>query len=89
LFLRQRQDGGNGRFCWQTLLTLVLNNATGLQLERRFAVASVLVFLGLVLFMFQAGYQWHKWQPSEPEPTPPKRGRKVVATPRDTMIGKI
>jgi len=52
-------------------------------------MASVLVFLGLMLFMFQAGYQWHKWQPSEPASAPPKRGGKVVATPRDTMIGKI
>jgi hypothetical protein len=54
-------------------------------------VASVLVFLGLMLFMFQAGYQWHKYQPSETEraASPAKRGRKVVLAPRDTMIGKI
>jgi hypothetical protein len=52
-------------------------------------VASVLVFLALVLFMFQAGYQWRKWQPSESEAAPAKRGRKVVLTPRDSMIGKI
>jgi hypothetical protein len=39
--------------------------------------------------MFQAGYQWHKWQPSEPASAPPKRGREAVLTPRDTMIGKI
>jgi hypothetical protein len=52
-------------------------------------MASVLVFLGLMLFMFQAGYQWHKWQPSEPEQAPPNRGRKVAVTPRDSMVGKI
>jgi hypothetical protein len=39
--------------------------------------------------MFQAGYQWRKWQPSEPESSPAKRGRKVVLTPRDSMLGKI
>jgi len=52
-------------------------------------VASVLVFLALVLFMFQAGYQWRKWEPSETEVAPPKRGRKVVLAPRDSMISKI
>lgn len=54
-------------------------------------MASVLVFLGLMLFMFQAGYQWHKYMPSESDTAaaPAKRGRKVVLAPRDTMIGKI
>ncbi len=54
-------------------------------------MASVLVFLGLLLFMFQAGYQWHKYMPSESETAaaPAKRGRKTVLSPRDSMIGKI
>jgi len=52
-------------------------------------VASVLVFLALMLFMFQAGYQWRKWEPSDTEAAPAKRGRKVVLAPRDSMIGKI
>lgn len=52
-------------------------------------MASVLVFLGLIFFMFQAGYQWRKWEPSETASEPANRGRKAVLAPRDSMIGKI
>jgi hypothetical protein len=39
--------------------------------------------------MFQAGYQWRKWEPSETNAASAQRGRKGVLTPRDSMIGKI
>jgi hypothetical protein len=51
-------------------------------------VASILLFLGLLLFMFNAGYQWRKWESVE-NPAPAKRGRKAPPPPRDTMLTKL
>jgi hypothetical protein len=46
-------------------------------------MAGFLVFLGLILFMFKAGYEWRKWETHSAD------SEKSGTSPRDTMIWKI
>ncbi len=48
-------------------------------------MAGLVVFLGLIFFMFQAGYQWRKWE----EETRIERSRLNGANLWDSMIFKL
>ncbi len=50
-------------------------------------MASIVVFLGLVLFMFQAGYQWRKWEQNESGTRFAEPGDNQA--PIDSMLWKI
>ena len=50
-------------------------------------LASILVFLGLMGFMFEAGYQWRKWESNSTRTRWMEKGQNEA--PLDSMIRKL
>jgi len=51
-------------------------------------VASLILFICLIAFMFQAGYQWRKYEESQPS-TPSSDDSTPSSIRLDSMVGKL